>query len=58
MIQKYQAQFAKPLVDQLIAVFQRDQQAALDIVNAARPAGRPLGPFAAFLKEASPIHTP
>jgi hypothetical protein len=55
MIQKYQAQFAKPLVDQLIAVFQRDQQAALDIVNTARPAGRPLGPFAVFLKEASPI---
>jgi len=55
MIQKYQAQFAKPLVDQLIAIFQRDQQAALDIVNAARPAGRPLGAFAAFLKEAAPI---
>jgi hypothetical protein len=55
MIQKYQAQFAKPLVDQLIAIFQRDQQAALDIVNATRPAGRPLGAFAAFLKEATPI---
>ena len=55
MIQKYQAQFAKPLIDQLIAIFQRDQQSALDIVNATRPAGRPLGPFAAFLKEATPI---
>jgi hypothetical protein len=55
MIQKYHAQFAKPLVDQLIAIFQRDQQAALDIVNSTRPVGRPLGPFAAFLKEATPI---
>ena len=55
MIQKYQATFAKPIVDQLIAIFQRDQQAALGIVNATRPAGRPLGPFAAFLKEATPI---
>jgi hypothetical protein len=55
MNQRYRAQFAKPLVDQLIAIFQRDQQAALDIVNATRPAGRPLGPFVAFLKEASPI---
>lgn len=55
MIQKYQAQFAKPVVDQLIAIFQRDQQAALDIVNSTRPAGRPLGSFAVFLKEAAPI---
>ena len=55
MIQKYQATFAKPVVDQLIAIFQRDQQAALDLVNATRPAGRPLGPFTAFLKEAAPI---
>jgi hypothetical protein len=55
MIQKYQATFAKPVVDQLIAIFQHDQQAALDLVNATRPAGRPLGPFAAFLKEATPI---
>ena len=37
---RYQAGFAKPLVNQLIAILQRDQQAALDIVNAARPAGR------------------
>jgi len=55
MIQKYKATFARPLVDQLIAIFQRDQQAALDIVNATRPAGRPLLPFASFLKEAMPI---
>ena len=55
MIQRYQAQFAKPLVDQLIAIFQRDQQAALDIVNRSRPPGRRLGPFTAFLKELAPI---
>ena len=55
MTPKYNAQFAKPLVDQLIAIFQRDQQAALDIVNAARPAGRALNPFNAFFKEAAPI---
>ena len=48
---RYQAQFAKPLVNQLIAIFQRDQQAALDIINAARPPGRELKPFAAFHKE-------
>ena len=30
MIQKYQATVAKPIVDQLIAIVQRDQQAALD----------------------------
>ncbi len=48
---RYQAQFAKPLVNQLIAILQRDQQAALDILNAGRPAGRELKPFAAFHKE-------
>ncbi|MCJ7503349.1 MAG: hypothetical protein MUP80_09880 [Acidobacteriia bacterium] len=48
---RYQAQFAKPLVNQLIAILQRDQQAALDLVNAARPPGRELKPFAAFHKE-------
>ena len=48
---RYQAQFAKPLVDQLIAILQRDQQAALDIVNATRPPGRDLKPFQAFHKE-------
>ncbi|MBZ5545367.1 MAG: hypothetical protein LAO07_17075 [Acidobacteriia bacterium] len=52
---RYQAGFAKPLVNQLIAILQRDQQAALDIVNAARPAGRALKPFAAFYKEAGTV---
>jgi hypothetical protein len=55
MTPKYSAQFSKPLVNQLIAILQRDQQAALDIVNAGRPAGRALLPFAAFFKEAAPI---
>jgi hypothetical protein len=52
---RYQAQFAKPLVNQLLAVLQRDQEAALDLVNAGRPAGRALKPFVAFHKEAAPI---
>jgi len=52
---RYQAGFAKPLVNQLIAIMQRDQQAALDLVNAARPAGRALKPFAAFYKEAGTV---
>jgi len=52
---RYQAQFAKPLVNQLIALLQRDQQAALDIINADRPPGRALNPLAAFHKEAAPI---
>ena len=34
--QAYNAQFAKPLVNQLIAIIQRDQTAALAVVNAAR----------------------
>src|SRR5271169_3614570 len=55
MIQRYQAQFAKQVVNQLIAIFQRDQPAALAIINAARPPGRTLNPFAAFFKEAAPI---
>lgn len=55
MIARYQAQFAKPLVNQLIAIFQRDQQAALDIVNAARPPGRELKPFVAFHKEVGTV---
>ena len=55
MTPRYQAQFAKTLVNQLIAILQRDQQAALDIANSARPAGRALKPFAAFHKEAAPI---
>ena len=53
MIQRYQAKFAKQLVNQLIAIFQRDQQAALSIVNSTRPAGRALNPFVAFYKEAA-----
>ena len=48
---RYEATFAKPLVNQLIAILQRDQQAALDLVNASRPPGRELKPFAAFHKE-------
>jgi hypothetical protein len=55
MTPRYQAKFAKTLVNQLIAILQRDQQAALDIVNAARPVGRALKAFAAFHKEAAPI---
>jgi len=55
MIQRYQAQFAKQLVNQLIAILQRDQTAALAIINATRPAGRTLNPFAAFYKEAHAI---
>ncbi len=55
MTPRYQAQFAKPLVNQLLAIIQRDQQAALDVVNAGRPPGRDLKPFAAFHKEAAPI---
>lgn len=55
MTPRYQAQFAKPLVNQLIALLQRDQQEALDVINAARPAGRALKPFAAFHKEAGTV---
>ncbi len=36
--QAYQAQFARPLVNQLIAIIQRDQASALAVVNAARAA--------------------
>jgi hypothetical protein len=32
----YQAQFAKPMVNQLIAIIQRDQASALAVINAAR----------------------
>ncbi len=52
---RYQATFAKPLVNQILAILQRDQQAALDILNAGRPAGRELLPFAAFYKEAGTV---
>lgn len=55
MTPRYQAQFAKTLVNQLIAIIQRDQQSALDLINASRPAGRALKPFKAFHKEAAPI---
>ncbi len=55
MTSRYHAQFAKTLVNQLIAILQRDQQSALDLINAARPAGRALKPFKAFHKEAAPI---
>ncbi len=55
MMARYQAQFAKPLVNQILAILQRDQQEALDIVNAERPAGRTLKPIVAFHKEAAPI---
>lgn len=55
MNQAYQATFVKPLVDQVIAILQRDQQAALAIVNATRPADRALAPFVSFYKEAAPI---
>ena len=52
---RYQSGFAKPLVNQLLAILERDQQAALDLVNAGRPSGRALQPFKAFYKEAAPI---
>ena len=34
--QAYNAQFAKPLVNQLIAIIQRDQASALAVINASR----------------------
>jgi hypothetical protein len=51
-IQAYQAQFAKPLVNQLIAIIQRDQTSALAVVNAARAVdgNQPLVPIAEFYK--------
>jgi len=50
--QAYQAQFAKPLVNQLIAIIQRDQASALSVINAARAAdgNPPLGAIAEFHK--------
>jgi hypothetical protein len=50
--QAYQAQFAKPLVNQLIAIIQRDQTAALAVINAARATdgNLPLDPIAEFHK--------
>jgi hypothetical protein len=52
---RYQSGFTKPLVNQLLAILERDQQAALDLVNASRPLRRALPPFQAFYKEAAPI---
>jgi hypothetical protein len=48
----YNAQFAKPLVNQLIAIIQRDQASALAVVNAARAVdgNLPLVPIAEFHK--------
>ncbi len=50
--QAYTAQFAKPLVNQLIAIIQRDQAAALSVINAARAVdgNRPLCSIAEFHK--------
>ncbi len=52
----YQAQFAKPLVSQLIAIIQRDQTAALAVINAARAAdgNQPLDPIREFHKGPGP----
>ncbi|MFZ0961657.1 MAG: hypothetical protein WAO35_12190 [Terriglobia bacterium] len=54
--QAYQAQFAKPLVNQLIAIIQRDQTAALSVINAARAVdgNQPLSPIAEFHKGPGP----
>jgi hypothetical protein len=53
--QAYQARFAKPLVNQLIAIIQRDQAAALAVVNAARAAAgnQALSPITEFHKGAA-----
>ena len=50
--QAYSAQFAKPLVNQLIAIIQRDQASALAVVNAARATdgNQALAPIAEFHK--------
>jgi hypothetical protein len=50
--QAYNAQFAKPLVNQLIAIIQRDQAAALTVINAARATdgNQPLVPIAEIHK--------
>jgi hypothetical protein len=50
--QAYNALFAKPLVNQLIAILQRDQAAALAVVNAARAVdgNPPLSAIAEFHK--------
>lgn len=50
--QAYNAQFAKPLVNQLIAIIQRDQASALSVINAARAVdgNAPLDPISEFHK--------
>jgi len=50
--QAYNAQFAKPLVNQLIAIIQRDQASALTVINAARATdgNQPLVPITEFHK--------
>jgi len=54
--QAYNAQFAKPLVNQLIAFIQRDQAAALTVINAARAVdgNQPLSPISEFHKGPGP----
>jgi hypothetical protein len=54
--QAYNAQFAKPLVNQLIAIIQRDQAAALSVINTARVAdgNQPLAPIAELHKGPGP----
>jgi len=51
-IQAYNAQFGKPLVNQLIAIIQRDQTSALSVINARRTAdgNQPLSALAEFHK--------
>jgi hypothetical protein len=50
--QAYNALFAKPLVNQLIAIIQRDQASALSVINTARAAdgNQPLSPITEFHK--------
>jgi hypothetical protein len=52
----YSAQFAKPLVNQLIAIIQRDQAAALTVINAARAVdgNQPLSAITEFHKGPGP----
>ena len=54
--QAYHAQFAKPLVNQLIAIIQRDQAAALAVINSARAidGNQPLAPIVEFHKGPGP----
>jgi hypothetical protein len=54
--QAYNAQFAKPLVNQIIAIIQRDQAAALAVVNASRATdgNQPLCSIAEFHKGPGP----